>query len=102
VADGIAARVIDCYSVKPIDVGALTAAAEATGRIVVAEDHHPEGGLGSAVADALLAAGQRDFRLTRLAVSEMPGSGTGAELLAWAGIDAEHIADAARRLTSSQ
>jgi transketolase len=103
VADGIAARVIDCYSVKPIDIGALTAAAEATGgRFVVAEDHHPEGGLGSAVADALLAAGQRDFRLTRLAVSEMPGSGTGAELLAWAGIDAEHIADAARALTSSR
>jgi len=102
VADGIAARVIDCYSVKPIDIGALRAAAEDTGRIVVAEDHHPEGGLGSAVADALLAAGQRDFQLTRLAVSEMPGSGTGAELLAWAGIDAEHIADAARQLTSSR
>jgi transketolase len=103
VADGIAARVVDCYSVKPIDIGALTAAAAATGgRFVVAEDHHPEGGLGSAVADALLAAGQRDFRLTRLAVSEMPGSGTGAELLAWAGIDAEHIADAARQLTSSR
>jgi transketolase len=100
---GIAARVIDCYSVKPIDIGALTAAAEDTGgRIVVAEDHHPEGGLGSAVADALLAAGQRDFRLTRLAVSEMPGSGTGTELLAWAGIDAEHIADAARQLTSTR
>lgn len=97
--DGIAARVIDCYSVKPIDAAALTAAAEATGgRIVVAEDHHPEGGLGSAVADALLEAGQRDLRLTRLAVREMPGSGTGAELLAWAGIDAGHIAAAARRL----
>jgi transketolase len=101
VADGITARVIDCYSVKPIDVGALTAAAQDTGRIVVAEDHHPEGGLGSAVADALLAAGERDFRLTRLAVSGMPGSGTGDELLAWAGIDAEHIADAARQLTAS-
>ena len=100
-ADGITARVIDCYSVKPIDTGALTAAVTDTaGRLVVAEDHHPEGGLGSAVADALLAAGQRDFRLTRLAVREMPGSGTGEELMAWAGIDAEHIADAARQLTS--
>jgi transketolase len=100
-ADGITARVIDCYSVKPIDTGALTAAvADTSGRLVVAEDHHPEGGLGSAVADALLAAGQRDFRLTRLAVREMPGSGTGEELMAWAGIDAEHIADAARQLTS--
>ena len=103
VADGITARVIDCYSVKPIDIGALTAAADdAGGRIVVAEDHHPEGGLGSAVADALLGAGQRDFRLARLAVRGMPGSGTGAELLAWAGIDAEHIADAARQLTAAQ
>ena len=98
--EGIAARVIDCYSVKPIDPRALTAAAEATGgRIVVAEDHHPEGGLGSAVADALLAAGQRNLQLVHLAVREMPGSGSGTELLAWAGIDAEHIADAARGLT---
>jgi transketolase len=102
-ADGITARVIDCYSVKPIDVGTLRAAADDTGgRIVVAEDHHPEGGLGSAVADALLAADQRDFRLTRLAVRGMPGSGTGAELLAWAGIDAAHIADAARHLTKTR
>jgi transketolase len=102
-ADGIAARVIDCYSIKPIDTAALTAAAEATGgRIVVAEDHHPEGGIGSAVADALLAAGQQNLRLTSLAIREMPGSGSGAELMAWAGIDAEHIADAARQLTKSQ
>src|SRR3984957_1473638 len=100
---GITARVIDCYSVKPIDIGALRAAADDTGgRLVVAEDHHPEGGLGSAVADALLAADQRDFRLTRLAVSGMPGSGTGEELLAWAGIDAAHIADAARHLTKTR
>jgi transketolase len=97
--EGIAVRVIDCYSVKPVDAGTLTAAAEATGgRIVVAEDHHPEGGLGSAVADALLAAGQQNLHLTRLAVGEMPGSGTGEELLAWAGIDADHIAAAARKL----
>ena len=82
--EGISARVIDCYSVKPVDAATLAAAAEATaGRVVVAEDHHPEGGLGSAVADALLAAGQRDLRLTHLAVREMPGSGSGTELLAW-------------------
>jgi transketolase len=97
---GIQARVIDCYSVKPIDTGTLTAAADATsGRIVIAEDHHPEGGLGSAVTDALIAAGRPDLHVAHLAVREMPGSGTGAELLAWAGIDAAHIADAARRLT---
>jgi transketolase len=97
--EGIAARVIDCYCVKPVDAGTLAAAAEATGgRIVVAEDHHPEGGLGSAVADALLAAGQQNLHFTHLAVGEMPGSGTGEELLAWAGIDADHIAAAARKL----
>jgi transketolase len=97
--EGIAARVIDCYSVKPIDTETLVAAAAATGgRIVVAEDHHAEGGLGSAVADALLGAGQQNLHLTHLAVRGMPGSGTGEELLAWAGIDADHIAAAARKL----
>jgi len=101
-SEGIAARVIDCYCVKPVDARTLAAAAEATGgRIVVAEDHHPEGGLGSAVADALLAAGQQNLRVTHLAVSEMPGSGTGEELLAWAGIDADHIAAAARKLVGA-
>jgi transketolase len=100
---GIEARVIDCYSVKPIDTRTLAAAAEATsGRVVVAEDHHPEGGLGSAVADALLAVGQRDLAIAHLAVREMPGSGSGRELLAWAGIDADHIAAAARKLVGGQ
>src|SRR5262249_39696346 len=102
-ADGVHARVIDCYSVKPIDTGTLTAAADATaGRIVVAEDHHPEGGLGEAVASALLAAGRLNLSIAHLAVREMPGSGPGKELLAWAGIDADHIAAAARQLTGSQ
>jgi transketolase len=100
--EGIAARVIDLYSVKPVDTETLAAAADATGgRIVVAEDHHPEGGLGSAVADALLAAGQQNLHLTHLAVREMAGSGTGEELLAWAGIDADHIAAAARKLVGA-
>jgi transketolase len=99
--EGIAARVIDLYSIKPIDTQTLGAPAPATGgRIVVAEDHHPEGGLGAAVADALLAAGQQNLHLTRLAVSGMPGSGTGDELLAWAEIDADHIAAAARKLVA--
>jgi transketolase len=99
---GVRARVIDCYSIKPIDTATLTAAADATsGRIVIAEDHHPEGGLGSAVTDALLQAGQASLSVAHLAVSGLPGSGTGEELLAWAGIDSEHIAQAARRLTGT-
>jgi transketolase len=102
-AEGVDARVIDCYCVKPIDTATIVAAAQATGgRIVIAEDHHPEGGLGSAVTDALLAAGQRDLSVAHLAVREMPGSGTGPELLAWAGIDAGHIAAGARRLAGSK
>ena len=97
--EGVHARVIDCYSVKPIDTATLTAAADTTaGRIVVAEDHHPEGGLGSAVNDALLAAGRANLAMAHLAVREMPGSGSGEELLAWAGLDADHIAAAARTL----
>jgi transketolase len=101
--EGIAARVIDCYSIKPIDRATLTAAAQATsGRVVIAEDHHPEGGLGSSVTDALLAAGQKDLSTVHLAVRGMPGSGTGEELLAWAGIDAGHVAAAARHLTANQ
>ena len=99
VEEGVHANVLDCYSVKPIDTAALTAAADATsGRIVVAEDHHPEGGLGSAVTAALLGTGQSTLAVTHLAVRGLPGSGSGAELLAWAGIDADHIAAAARRV----
>jgi transketolase len=98
-ADGIHARVIDLYSIKPIDADTLVEAADATGgRVVVAEDHHPEGGVGSAVAAALLEAGVQHLRLAHLSVAELPGSGTTAELLAAAGIDAPHIASAAAAL----
>ena len=98
-ADGIRARVIDLYSVKPIDTQTLTAAVAATGgRLVIAEDHHPEGGLGSAVVDALTSAGPAELTVRHLAVSELPGSGTSEELLDAAGISATHIAAAARSL----
>jgi transketolase len=97
--EGISARVIDLYSVKPVDTDTLTAAAHATrGRLVLVEDHHPEGGLGSAVIDALTGAGRTELAVAHLAVREMPGSGTSAELLDGAGISAEHIAAAAREL----
>jgi transketolase len=87
--DGISARVIDLYSVKPIDTDALTTAASVTGgRLVIAEDHHPEGGLGSAVIDALTGAGPASLTVRHLAVNELPGSGTSDELLDAAGISA--------------
>ncbi|MEP7081839.1 MAG: transketolase [Chloroflexota bacterium] len=98
-ADGIAARVVDLYSVKPIDAETVLTAARETGAIVTVEDHWPEGGIGDAVLD-VLAAERPHPLVTKLAVRGMPTSGTPAELMAAAGIDAEHIADAARALVS--
>ncbi len=96
-SEGIRARVLDLYSVKPIDTQALLDAAAATGdRLVVAEDHYPAGGLGSAVLDALSDAGH-PARIVHLAVRDLPGSGTPAELMTAAGISAGQIAAAARQ-----
>ncbi len=97
---GVRARVIDAYSVKPIDAATLVEAARATGCLVTVEDHRPEGGLGEAVLSALADAGAT-ARVTRLAVTTMPGSATPEEQLADAGIDAAAIAAAARRLVDA-
>src|SRR6266508_3411596 len=95
----IAARVIDAYSVKPIDVETLRAAAlEAPGGIVVVEDHWPEGGLGSAVLEALADGPAPPPRVRLLGVSKLPGSGTPAELMDECGISGRHIVEAARSL----
>ncbi|TRV78800.1 transketolase [Streptomyces sp. 130] len=95
--EGVRARVIDVYSVKPLDAEALNRAARETGAMVVVEDHHPEGGIGEAVLSALAASGSHPA-FAHLAGSDLPGSGTTAELLDAAGISRDHIADAARRL----
>jgi transketolase len=101
IAEGIDARVIDLYSVKPADGETLRAAAEATGgRVITVEDHWSEGGIGDAVLEAF-SEGELPAQVVRLAVRELPGSGKPAELLAAAGIDAEHIADAARALVGA-
>jgi transketolase len=99
--DGITARVIDLYSIKPIDVETLAAAAEATGRLVTIEDHWPEGGLGDAVLAALAEADVHP-QVQKLAVTDMPHSGKPDELLNAYGIDAEHIAAAAHKLVEAQ
>ena len=96
-SEGIRVRVIDAYSVKPIDVEALQEAARVTGgRLVVVEDHWHEGGLGDAVLDAFAGAMANTPVVMKLAVRTMPTSGTPEELLSAAGIDAEHIAQAVR------
>ncbi len=98
--EGIDARVIDLYSIKPVDADTLRAAAAATGAVVTAEDHWPEGGLGDAVLGAL-AELDEIVRVRKLGVSTMPTSGEPAQLLRAAEIDAEAIASAARELVRS-
>jgi transketolase len=94
--EGVTARVIDLYSVKPVDANTLRRAAHETGAIVTAEDHWPEGGLGEAVLAAL--AEVEGVRVRKLAVSKLPGSGKPAELLHECGIDADAIVAAAEQL----
>jgi transketolase len=95
---GIRARVLDLYSVKPIDTETLVTAAAATGdRLIVVEDHYPAGGIGSAVLEALNDAGH-PARIVHLAVRGLPGSGTPEELMEAAGISASHVAQAARAI----
>src|SRR6266481_6364125 len=96
--EGIKTRVIDLYSVKPVDKVTLQEAAALTrGRLVVVEDHYPEGGVGAAVMEAL-ASDMDPPRIVHLAVRGLPGSGKPAELMDKAEISARHIVAAARRL----
>ena len=95
-ARGVAARVIDLYSVKPVDEETVRQAAADTGAIVTVEDHWPEGGLGDAVLAAL--ADVEGVRVRKLAVTEMPGSGKPDELIHAYGIDADAIVAAAQDL----
>jgi transketolase len=96
--DGIAARVVDCYTIKPIDAQTLRAAASETGLLVTIEDHWIEGGLGDAVLAALADGGELSGAVVKVAVTQMPGSGTPEELRDWAGISASAIADRVRSL----
>jgi transketolase len=96
---GIRARVIDCYSVKPIDAATIADAANDTVGIVTVEDHWSAGGLGDAVLSAL-ATHPRRPPVLKLAVEDMPASGAPAEQRQAAGIDAEAIAAAARNLVA--
>jgi transketolase len=103
--ENILARIIDAYSVKPIDAQTLHQAAQDTdGNLIVVEDHWLEGGLGSAVLSAFAGAGDAptykgsQLRLIQLAVRDMPSSGKPAELLHAAKIDGDAIVEAARSL----
>ena len=93
-AQGINIRVIDLYSVQPVDADALIRCARETkGRLITVEDHYAAGGIGDAVAEAVAPQG---FTVRRLAVSEIPRSGAPAELLDRYGISARHIVAAVK------
>ena len=94
-SDGITIRVIDAYSVQPIDAETLVRAGLQTNhRIITVEDHYATGGLGDAVSEAVAADG---ITVLRLAVREIPRSGKPDELLDRYGISAAHIMQAVRR-----
>jgi transketolase len=97
--EGITARVVDCYSIKPIDIGTLHDAARDTRAVLTVEDHWAEGGLGDAVLGALSTSPNR-VPVVKLAVTDMPVSGTPAELMRAAGIDAEAITAKAREIAT--
>jgi transketolase len=94
-ASGTAIRVIDAYSVKPIDAQTILKAAKETGdRLIVVEDHYEEGGLGDAVLDAV----GNQAKVVKLAVREIPRSGPPDALLEKYGISANHIVEAVKGL----
>jgi len=95
-AEGIHIRVIDLYSLQPVDKNALVAAGTASkGRIVTVEDHYAAGGIGDAVSEAVSEAG---ITVHRIAVREIPRSGKPDELLERFGISASHIVAAVKNL----
>jgi len=94
-ADLVAVRVIDLYSVQPVDVETLVAAGTDTGVIVTVEDHYASGGIGEAVAGAVAPHG---IQVQRLAVTGIPRSGEPAELLDEFGISAACIVRAVKAL----
>ncbi len=96
---GVRIRVVDAYSLQPIDAAGLAAAARATGgRLVTVEDHYAAGGLGDAVSDAVAPHG---FTVHRLAVRDVPRSGKPAELLDRFGISSRHIVAAVEALVDT-
>jgi transketolase len=93
-AAGINIRVVDLYSLQPVDAAALTTCARETGgRMITVEDHYAAGGIGDAVASAVTGSGAT---VTRLAVREIPHSGTPEELLGRYGIGSQQIVDAVK------
>jgi transketolase len=98
-SEGIEIRVIDAYSLSPVDVKTMTEAGRATGGVIITvEDHYPAGGIGDAVSEAVAPAG---YTVKRLAVTEVPRSGQPDELLDRYGISARHIVEAVKQAVTT-
>ena len=99
-AEGISADVIDAFSVKPLDRETIVASAKKTGRVVVAEEHSVHGGLGSAVAQALVE--EHPVPMQFIGMNDRFGkSGEFEELMAYFGLDSKAIVKAVKRLTAN-
>lgn len=96
--ENINIRVIDLYSVKPLDVETLKKAAQETKNIIVVEDHFEAGGIGEAVANALAQIPNIKFQISNLAVRKMPHSGKPEELLAYEEIEKNAIIKKVREI----
>ncbi len=97
--EGVHVRVVDLYSVKPVDAATLAAAGRETGLVVTVEDHYSAGGIGDAVCEVLSPLG---IRVERVAVQEVPRSGTPEELMDVNGLSARALAGTIRRLVSTR
>jgi len=93
-------RVVDLYSVKPIDHATILKAAQETDAIITVEDHYPEGGLGDAILASLAGFPLSFFR--KLAVNGLPRSGPADELMEMYGINANAIEAAIREAVETE
>ncbi|KAL5237825.1 hypothetical protein ACI65C_005235 [Semiaphis heraclei] len=96
---GISVRVLDPFTIKPIDAATIIKnAKECGGKIVTVEDHYPEGGLGEAVLSAV--AEERDIVVRKLAVTDIPRSGPSNVLLDLFGISAKNVVAAVKKFVN--
>ena len=98
--EGISTRVIDLYSIKPIDEATLRKAAQETQALIVVEDHWYDGGMGDAVLNVFAASPA--VPIIKMAVTELPDSGAPEELMAAAGITAEQIVARVKGITGDK
>ncbi|WP_244148914.1 transketolase C-terminal domain-containing protein [Desulfonatronum thioautotrophicum] len=92
-------RVIDLYSISPVDTDTLRRAATETGLLITVEDHGPRGGIGETVAGAVAGTA---CPVHMLAVRRVPRSGTPEELLAFEGIDRHSVVNTVQTLLSAR